>query len=135
MRILEKESLVELSGSVLFNLSFLGGGGGLVSDIVRGLMPAPPPSTPPRPSLSLTGKSLKVGLTLSGKMKGKSLSASTLHPHGLYSHWNSPGQNPGVDSLHFARGIFPTQVELRSPELQVDSYQLRHKETPIREKD
>ena len=32
-----------------------------------------------------------------------------LQPHGLYSPWNSPGQNPGVDSLYLLQGIFPTQ--------------------------
>ena len=32
-----------------------------------------------------------------------------LQPHGLYSPWNSPGQNPGVDSLFLLQGIFPTQ--------------------------
>ena len=30
-------------------------------------------------------------------------------PHGLYSPWNSLGQNTGVGSLSFLQGIFPTQ--------------------------
>ena len=30
-------------------------------------------------------------------------------PHGLYSPWNSPGQNTGVGSLSLPQGIFPTQ--------------------------
>ena len=29
--------------------------------------------------------------------------------HGLYSPWNSPGQNTGVGSLSLHQGIFPTQ--------------------------
>ena len=29
--------------------------------------------------------------------------------HGLYSPWNSPGQNTGVGSLSLLQGIFPTQ--------------------------
>ena len=29
--------------------------------------------------------------------------------HGLYSSWNSPGQNTGVGSLSLLQGIFPTQ--------------------------
>ena len=33
----------------------------------------------------------------------------TLRPHGLYSPWNSPGQNTGVGSLSLLQGIFPTQ--------------------------
>ena len=36
-------------------------------------------------------------------------SGLSLRPHGLYSPWNSPGQNSGVGSLFF-QGIFPTQV-------------------------
>ena len=32
-----------------------------------------------------------------------------LRPCGLYSPWNSPGQNTGVGSLSFLQGIFPTQ--------------------------
>ena len=32
------------------------------------------------------------------------------NPHGLYSPWNSPGQNAGVNSLSLLQGIFPTQV-------------------------
>ena len=30
-------------------------------------------------------------------------------PHGLYSPWNSPGQDTGVGRLSFLQGIFPTQ--------------------------
>ena len=33
----------------------------------------------------------------------------TLQLHGLYSPWNSPGQNTGVGSLSLLQGIFPTQ--------------------------
>ena len=35
--------------------------------------------------------------------------SDSLRPHGLYSTWNSPGQNSGVGSLSFLQGIFPTQ--------------------------
>ena len=38
-----------------------------------------------------------------------SQSCLTLQPHGLYSPWNSPGQNTGVGSLSLLQGIFPTQ--------------------------
>ena len=37
--------------------------------------------------------------------------SSSLQPHGLYSPWNSPGQNTGVDSLSLLQGVFPTQGE------------------------
>ena len=33
----------------------------------------------------------------------------SLQPHGLYSPWNSPGQNTGVGILSLLQGIFPTQ--------------------------
>ena len=35
--------------------------------------------------------------------------SSSLRLHGLYSLWNSPGQNTGVGSLSLLQGIFPTQ--------------------------
>ena len=35
--------------------------------------------------------------------------SDSLRPHGLYSPWNSPGQNTGVGSLTLLQGIFPTQ--------------------------
>ena len=38
-----------------------------------------------------------------------SVVSNSLRPHGLYSPWNSPGQNAGVGSLSFLQGIFPTQ--------------------------
>ena len=36
-------------------------------------------------------------------------SCVTLWPQGIYSPWNSPGQNPGVGSLSLLQVIFPTQ--------------------------
>ena len=42
------------------------------------------------------------------KWKSHSLSDS-LQPHGLYSPWNSPGQNTGVGSHSLLQGTFPTQ--------------------------
>ena len=38
-----------------------------------------------------------------------SIVSDSLWPHGLYSPWNSPGQNTGVGSLSLLQGIFPTQ--------------------------
>ena len=35
--------------------------------------------------------------------------SNSLPPHGLYSPWNSPGQNTNVGSLSLLQGIFPTQ--------------------------
>ena len=36
--------------------------------------------------------------------------SDSLQPHGLYSPWNSLGQNTVVGSLSLLQGIFPTQV-------------------------
>ena len=38
-----------------------------------------------------------------------SVMSDSLRPHGLYSPWNSPGQNTGASSLSVLQGIFPTQ--------------------------
>ena len=35
--------------------------------------------------------------------------SDSLRPHGLYSPWNSLGQNIAVGSLSLLQGIFPTQ--------------------------
>ena len=35
--------------------------------------------------------------------------SDSLRPHGLYSPWNSPGQNTGVGRLSLLQGIFPIQ--------------------------
>ena len=35
--------------------------------------------------------------------------SNSLWPHGLYSPWNSPGQNTGVGNRSLLQGIFPTQ--------------------------
>ena len=37
-----------------------------------------------------------------------SVMPNSLWPHGLYSLWNSPGQNTRVGSLSLLQGIFPT---------------------------
>ena len=56
----------------------------------------------------------------------------TLRPHGLYSPWNSQGQNTGVSSLSLLQGIFPTHG--LNPGLlhcRPILYQLRYKGSPI----
>ena len=39
----------------------------------------------------------------------RSVLPNSLQPHGLYSPWNSPGQNIGVGGHSLRQGIFPTQ--------------------------
>ena len=63
--------------------------------------------------------------------ESRSVMSDSLWPHGLYSPWNSPGQNTGVGSLSLLQGIFPTQ-EL-NPGLshcRQILYQLSHKGSP-----
>ena len=60
-----------------------------------------------------------------------SVVSDSLWPHGLYSPWNSPGQNTGVGSLSLLQEIFPTQG--LNPGLlhcRQILYQLSHKRSP-----
>ena len=41
--------------------------------------------------------------------ESRSVVSNSLRPHGLYSPWNSPGQNTGLGSHTLLQGIFPTQ--------------------------
>ena len=51
-----------------------------------------------------------------------SVVSDSLQPHGLYSPWNSPGQNTGVGSLSLLQGNLPSPgIEPRSPTFQVNS--------------
>ena len=57
--------------------------------------------------------------------------SDSLRPHGLYSPWNSPGQNTGVGSLSLLQGIFPTQGSNPGPlYCRQILYQLSHKGSP-----
>ena len=60
-----------------------------------------------------------------------SVISNSLRSHGLYSLWNSPGQNTGVGSCSLLQGIFPTQG--LNPGLlhcRQILYQLSHKGSP-----
>ena len=48
-------------------------------------------------------------LSVSYESESHPVMFNCLRPHELYSPWNSPGQNTGVDSLSLLQGIFPTQ--------------------------
>ena len=41
--------------------------------------------------------------------ESRSVVSNSLRPRGLYSPWNSPGQNTKVGSLSLLQGNFPTQ--------------------------
>ena len=58
--------------------------------------------------------------------------SNTLQPHGLYSPWNSPGQNTGVSSYSLHKGIFPAQgSNLILPHCRQILYQLSHQGKPL----
>ena len=46
---------------------------------------------------------------LTHESERRSVVSDSLPPHGLYSPWNSPGQNTEVGSRSLLQGIFPTQ--------------------------
>ena len=46
---------------------------------------------------------------LKSECESRSVLSGSLRPHGLYSPWNSPGQNTEVGGLSLLQGIFPTQ--------------------------
>ena len=50
-----------------------------------------------------------------------SVVSDSLQPHGLYSMWNSPGQNIQVGAFPFYRGYSQPRNRTRSPAVQADS--------------
>ena len=66
------------------------------------------------------------------KWKSCSVVSDSLPPHGLYSPWNSPGQNTRVGSLSLLQGIVPTQGSNPGlPHCGHILYQLSHKGSPL----
>ena len=76
----------------------------------------------------------KVGLISENQLvrsESHSVMSNSLQSHGLYSSWNSPGQNTGVGSLSLLQGIFPTQGSKPGlPHCRWILYQLSHKGSP-----
>ena len=57
-----------------------------------------------------------------------SVVSNSLQPHGLYSPWNSPGQNTGAGTVSFLQGIFLIQgLNPGLPHCGRIVYQLSHK--------
>ena len=64
--------------------------------------------------------------------KWESVISDSLQPHGLYSPWNTPGQNTGVGSFSLLQGIFPTQgLNPGLPHCRWILYQLSYQEDEI----
>ena len=77
----------------------------------------------PRPGIQLSVK----GQVNKVKSASHSVMSDSLRPHGLYSSWNSPGQNTEVGSLSLLQGIFPTQGSNTGlPHCRPILYQLSH---------
>ena len=83
-------------------------------------LPCPPPGDLSDPGIKLvspTSPALQAdfwplshrGRLFIAEVKWKSLVVSDSATHGLYSPWDSPGQNTGVGSLSLLQGIFPTR--------------------------
>ena len=67
-----------------------------------------------------------------GGSEGRSVVSDSLQPHGLYSPWDSPGQNTGVGSLSLLEEIFPTQGSNPGlPLCRQILYQLSHQGSPF----
>ena len=81
----------------------------------------PSPGDLPNPEIEPGSPALQTDALLS-ELLGKpsescSVMSDSLRPRGLYSPWNSPGQNTGVDKLSLPN----PGIEPRSPALQADS--------------
>ena len=74
---------------------------------------------------------LRYHLTHVRMSEGHLVVSNSLRPHGLYSLWNSPGQNTGVGSLSLLQEIFQTQgLNPRLPRCRRILYQVSHKGSP-----
>ena len=75
---------------------------------------------------------IKFYFPLKNKSESRSVVFDSLWPHGLYSPWNSPGQNTRVGSLSLLQRVFPTQGSNPSlPHCMWILYQLSHKGSPL----
>ena len=80
---------------------------GLAQQLSAHSLPSAGPhvTTPAGPSFSAGGRQNN----RKSENESHSFMSDSLQPHGLYSPWNSPGQNTGVGGLSLLQVIFPTQ--------------------------
>ena len=69
-------------------------------------------------------------LTELSESESCSVMSDSLRPHGLYSPWNSPGQNAGVCGLSLLQGITTQRSNSGLPHCRWILYQLSHKGRP-----
>ena len=71
------------------------------------------------------------GVLIGYESESRSVVSDFLQPQGLYSPWNSPGQNTGVGSLSLLQWIIPTQgLNPGLPHSRRILYELSHKGSP-----
>ena len=88
----------------------------------------PRPGLEPRPAPLIAWR---LSHCTTRKVKVAQVMSDSLWPHGLYSPWNSAGQNTGVGNLSLLQGIFPTQRSNPGPPLCSQIlYQLSHPGSP-----
>ena len=84
--------------------------------------------------VGLTIKYIKINCLYTdneSESESRSVVSDSLRPHGLYSPWNSLGQNTGVGSHSLLQGIFPSQGSNPGlPHSRRILYQLSHKGSP-----
>ena len=72
-----------------------------------------------------------VYIYMKSESESRSVVSDSLWPHGLYSPWNSPGQNTGVGSLSLLQQIFLAQESNWSLlHCRWNFYQLSYQESP-----
>ena len=70
-------------------------------------------------------------ILITSESESRSVVSNTLLLCGLYSSWNSLGQNTGMGSLSLLQGFFPTQgLNLGLQHCRQILYQLNHKRSP-----
>ena len=79
----------------------------------------------------ISGRFVIIWATREAQSESHTVVSNSLRPHGLYSPWNSPGQNTTVGNLSLLQGIFPTHGSnpglLRCRQI---LYHLSHKGSP-----
>ena len=81
--------------------------------------------------LPLEFLSLVIYICLTSQSRSRSVVSNSLQTHGLYSAWNSPGQDTRMGSGSFLQGIIPTQGSNPGlPHSRQILYQLSHQGSP-----
>ena len=81
--------------------------------------------------LPLEFLSLVIYICLTSESQSRSVVSNSLQTHGLYSAWNSPGQDTRMGSGSFLQGIIPTQGSNPGlPHSRQILYQLSHQGSP-----